>query len=126
MGCFDQNSKLMEHFKDPHNVGELKNPDAIGHVGNARCGDIMELYLKIKDNKIIDAKFKTFGCAAAIASTSVLTDLIKGKKIDQVLDISHQEIKKVLGKMPAHKFHCTVLAENALKEAIKNYKEKNE
>ncbi len=126
MGCFDQNSKLMEHFKDPHNVGEMENPDAIGHVGNARCGDIMELYLKIKDNKIIDAKFKTFGCAAAIASTSVLTDLIKGKKIDQVLDISHQEIKKVLGKMPAHKFHCTVLAENALKEAIKNYKEKNE
>jgi len=125
MGCFSENGKLMEHFRNPHNVGGMKNPDAIGHVGNARCGDIMELYLKIDNNKIFDIKFKTFGCAAAIASTSVLTDLVKGKTLDEALNVSGKEIKEMLGEMPAHKYHCTMLADSALKDAIKNYKEKN-
>ncbi|HKL17180.1 MAG TPA: iron-sulfur cluster assembly scaffold protein [Patescibacteria group bacterium] len=126
MGCFSENSKLMEHFNNPHNVGDMENPDAIGHVGNAQCGDIMELYLKIENEIIVDAKFKTFGCAAAIASTSVLTDLVKGKSLSKALNISNKEIKEMLGKMPAHKYHCTMLAADALKDAIKKYKEKDE
>ena len=125
MGCFDENSEIMEHFFHPRNVGKIDNPDAIGKIGNAMCGDIMELYLKIKDSKIIDAKFQTFGCAAAISSTSVLTELIKGKTIDQALKISNKKIREILGKMPPHKYHCTVLAEQALKDAIENYKKKH-
>ncbi|MBU4370149.1 iron-sulfur cluster assembly scaffold protein [Patescibacteria group bacterium] len=122
MGCFDENSEIMEHFFHPRNVGKIDNPDAIGHVGNPKCGDIMDLYLKIKDNIIIDAKFQTYGCAAAIASTSVLTELIKGKSIYEALKISNKKIREVLGEMPPHKYHCTVLAEQALKAAIEDYK----
>ena len=125
MGCFDENSEIMEHFFHPRNVGEIDNPDAIGKVGNAMCGDIMELYLRVKDNIIIDAKFKTYGCAAAIASTSVLTELIKGKTIEQALEISNKKIREMLGKMPKHKYHCTVLAEQALKDAVEDYKKKH-
>ena len=124
MGCFDDNSQIMEHFLQPKNVGKMKNPDAVGHIGNVMCGDIMEIYLKIKNNKIIDAKFQTYGCAAAIASTSVLTELIKGKTINQVLNLSHKKIMEVLGKVPDHKYHCTVLAEQALKSAIDDFKSK--
>ncbi len=126
MGCFDENSEIMDHFLHPRNVGKLDNPDAIGKVGNMMCGDIMEIYLKVKDNVIEDIKFQTFGCAAAIASTSVLTELVKGKIIDQALEISNKKIREILGEMPKHKYHCTVLAEQALKNAIENYKKKRD
>lgn len=125
MGCFDENSQIMEHFLHPRNVGKMDNPDGVGHIGNPMCGDIMELYIKVKNRKIIDAKFLTYGCAAAIASTSVLTELIKGKTVDQVLKISNKKIKQVLGEMPVHKYHCTVLAEQALRSAIEDYQKKH-
>ncbi|MBL7053888.1 iron-sulfur cluster assembly scaffold protein [Patescibacteria group bacterium] len=124
MGCFDENSKIMEYFLHPKNMGKMKNPDGVGHVGNVTCGDIMELYLKIKDERIVDVKFQTYGCAAAISSTSVLTELIKGKKIAEVVNFSHEKIMKELGEVPNHKYHCTVLAEEALKSALDDYKEK--
>lgn len=126
MGCFDEDSKIMEHFLNPRNVGEIKNPDGKGKIGNPTCGDIMEFFIKVKDNKIVEAKFKTYGCAAAIASTSILTELIIGKTIDEALEISNQKIREVLGKMPKHKYHCTVLAEQALKSAIEDYQKRNE
>lgn len=113
--------KLMEHFKNPHNQGRIEKADAIGEVGNIRCGDIMKIYLKIKDNKIKDIKFETLGCAAAIAATSVLTDLAKGKTLEQALRITKDNIVQELGGVPAPKFHCSVLAQEALKKAIINY-----
>lgn len=124
MGCFDENSQIMDHFLHPRNVGKMDKPDGIGKIGNPLCGDIMELHIKVKDNIITDAKFQTYGCAAAIASTSVLTELVKGKDIKQALKISNQKIKEVLGEMPKHKYHCTILAEQALKAAIKDYQKK--
>lgn len=125
MGCFDEDSKIMEHFLNPRNVGEIKNPDGKGRIGNPTCGDIMEFFIKVEDDKIVDAKFKTYGCAAAIASTSILTELIIGKKIDKALEISNKKIREVLGKIPKHKYHCTVLAEQALKAAIEDYQKKH-
>jgi len=124
MGCFDENSEILEHFFHPRNVGKIDNPDAIGKVGNTMCGDIMEIYLKVKDNIIEDIKFQTYGCAAAIASTSVLTELVKGKSINEALKISNKKIRDILGDMPQHKYHCTVLAEQTLKDAIEDYKKK--
>jgi nitrogen fixation NifU-like protein len=126
MGCFDKNSEIMDHFLHPRNVGKLDNPDGVGRIGNPTCGDIMELQIKVEDGKIIDAKFQTYGCAAAIASTSSLTELIKGKTIAEALKISNKKIKEVLGEMPPHKYHCTVLAEQALKAAINDYQKKHE
>jgi len=125
MGCFDENSQIMDHFLHPRNVGKIDDADAVGHVGNPTCGDIMDFYIKVKDGKITDAKFLTYGCAAAIASTSVLTELVKGKTITEALVISNKKIKEVLGEMPTHKYHCTVLAEQALKAAIEDYQKKN-
>ena len=125
MGCFDENSEIMEHFFHPRNVGKMDEPDATGKIGNAMCGDIMEIYLKVKDNVIEDVKFQTYGCAAAIASTSVLTELVKGKSIDEALKISNKKIREILGEMPQHKYHCTVLAEQTLKDAIEDYKKKH-
>jgi len=125
MGCFDENSEIMEHFLHPRNVGKIDEPDAIGKVGNAMCGDIMEIYLKVKDNIIKDIKFQTYGCVAAIASMSVLTEMVKGKSIDEALKISNKKIRELLGEMPKHKYHCTVLAEQALKAAIEDYKKKH-
>ena len=116
--------KVMEHFHHPRNVGEIENPDGIGHVGNPVCGDVMELYLKIKDNIIVDVKFKTFGCGAAIASSSILTELIKGKSIDEALAISNKSVIEALGGLPPVKRHCSVLAEEALKSAIEDYVKK--
>ncbi|MDD5173158.1 MAG: iron-sulfur cluster assembly scaffold protein [Patescibacteria group bacterium] len=126
MGQFDKNSELMDHFLHPRNVGKLDNPDAIGKVGNITCGDIMEIYLKVENNIIKNIKFQTFGCAAAIASTSVLTELVKGKTLEEALKISSKRIREILGEMPPHKYHCTVLAEQALKDAIENYQKKSE
>lgn len=116
--------KVMEHFRNPRNVGEIKDPDGVGHVGNAVCGDIMELYIKVKDNIIVDAKFKTFGCGAAIATSSMVTELVKGKSVDEALRISNRAVAEALGGLPSIKMHCSVLAEDALKSAIEDYLKK--
>jgi nitrogen fixation NifU-like protein len=117
--------KVMEHFKNPRNVGEMENPDGIGHVGNPVCGDIMELYIKVKDNVITDAKFKTFGCGAAIATSSMVTELVKGKTIDEALKVSNHAVAEALGGLPPVKMHCSVLAEEALRSAIDDYRKKH-
>ena len=113
--------KVMEHFRHPRNVGEIKNPDGIGHVGNPICGDIMELYIKVKNNKIIDAKFKTFGCGAAIATSSMITGMVKGKTIEEAVKISNKAVVEALDGLPPVKMHCSVLAKDALKSAIDDY-----
>jgi nitrogen fixation NifU-like protein len=114
--------KVMEHFASPHNVGELKDANAIGEVGNAQCGDIMRMYLKIEDDVIKDASFKTFGCCAAIASSSVATDMIKGKTIEEALALKNSDVVEALDGLPPIKIHCSVLAEEAIKSAIENYR----
>ena len=113
--------KVMEHFKNPRNVGDIENPDGVGHVGNPTCGDVMELYIRVKDNVISDAKFKTFGCGAAIATSSMVTELVKGKTIEEALEISNKAVIEALDGLPAIKIHCSVLAEEALKMAIEDY-----
>lgn len=115
--------KVMEHFRNPRNVGEIENPDGIGHVGNPVCGDIMELYIKVNDGIIVDAKFKTFGCGAAIATSSIVTEMVKGKSIKKALKISNKAVAEALDGLPAVKMHCSVLAEEALKSAIEDYLE---
>jgi len=117
--------KVIEHFTHPRNVGKIDNPDGVGRVGNPVCGDVMELYIKVQDNKIIDAKFQTFGCAAAIATSSMVTELVKGKTIDEALKIGNQTVTEALGGVPPLKRHCSVLAEEALKKAIKDYQQKS-
>lgn len=116
--------KVMEHFMHPRNVGQMENPDGVGHVGNPICGDIMELYIKVKDNIIVDAKFKTFGCGAAIATSSMVTELVKGKTIEQTLEISNKTVAEALDGLPPVKMHCSMLAEEALKLAIEDYLKK--
>ena len=118
--------KVMEHFASPHNVGELKDANAIGEVGNAQCGDIMRMYLKIEDDVIKDASFKTFGCCAAIASSSVATDMIKGKTIEEALALKNSDVVEALDGLPPVKIHCSILAEDAIKAAIADYKSKRE
>jgi nitrogen fixation NifU-like protein len=114
--------KVMEHFRNPHNVGEIPDADGIGNVGNAICGDILRLYLKVNEKEIItDAKFKTMGCGAAIATSSMVTDLVKGKTVDEALKISNRAVAEALGGLPPIKMHCSVLAEQALKSAIDDY-----
>ena len=112
---------VMDHFMHPRNVGEIENPDGVGQVGNAKCGDIMKMYLKIRDNVIQDVKFETFGCGSAIASSSMATEMIKGKTIDEALDVTNRQVVDALGGLPAHKLHCSVLAEESIKSAIKDY-----
>lgn len=118
-------TKVMEHFRNPRNVGQIENPDGIGHVGNPICGDIMELYIKVKDGIIVDAKFMTFGCGAAIATSSMVTEMVKGKTIEEALEISNRTVAEALGGLPPIKMHCSVLAEEALKSAIEDYLAKN-
>lgn len=113
--------KVMDHFTNPRNVGEIKDADGIGEVGNAKCGDIMRIYLKVTDNRITDIKFKTFGCGAAIATSSMVTEMVKGKSLDEALKISNQAVAEALGGLPPVKMHCSNLAADALQEAIKNY-----
>ena len=113
--------KVMDHFKNPRNVGEIENPDGVGHVGNPVCGDIMELYIKVEDEIIVDAKFKTFGCGAAISTSSIVTELVKGKNIKEALKISNKAVAEALDGLPPVKMHCSVLAEEALKSAIEDY-----
>ena len=112
---------VMDHFMHPRNVGEIENPDGVGQVGNAKCGDIMKMYLKIKDDRIEDAKFETFGCGSAIASSSMATELIKGKTVDEALAVTNKQVVDALGGLPAYKLHCSVLAEESIKSAIKDY-----
>lgn len=112
---------VMDHFMHPRNVGEIENPDGVGQVGNAKCGDIMKMYLKIKDGVIEDVKFETFGCGSAIASSSMATEMIKGKTIDEALAVTNRQVVEALGGLPAHKLHCSVLAEESIKSAIKDY-----
>lgn len=114
--------KVMEHFRNPHNVGEIPDASGIGNVGNPVCGDIMRLYIKVDDKGVItEAKFKTFGCGAAIATSSMVTDLVKGKTIDEALKISNRAVAEALGGLPKIKMHCSVLAEEALRAAINDY-----
>ncbi len=117
--------KVIEHFKNPHNQGDMNDADAVGQKGNMACGDVMKIYVKVKDNVISDIKFETFGCAAAIAVTSSLTDMVKGKTIEEALDVTKSDIVDDLGGLPKPKIHCSMLGVDALHEAIKNYKEKN-
>ena len=116
--------KVMDHFMNPRNMGEIEEADGVGEVGNPACGDVMKLYLKIEGDIIVDAKFKTFGCGAAIASSSMTTELIKGKTIDEALRISNEAVAEALGGLPPAKQHCSVLAEDALKEALEDYKKR--
>lgn len=117
--------KVMEHFQNPRNVGEIENADGIGQVGNPRCGDIMKMYLKIEDGIIKDVKFKTFGCGSAIASSSMATELIKGKTIDEAMEITNKKVAEELDGLPPIKMHCSVLAEQAIKAALLDYSQKH-
>ena len=116
---------VMDHFMHPRNVGEIPNADGVGEVGNAKCGDIMKMYLKIKDNVIEDAKFETFGCGSAIASSSMATEMIKGKSIHEAMQLTNKAVAEALDGLPAHKLHCSVLAEEAIKNALKDYYDRN-
>ena len=118
------NEKVMDVFRNPKNVGEIENPDGVGTVGNASCGDIMQISLKIENDIIVDAKFKTFGCAAAIATSSTATEMIKGMTIEEALKVTNKKVVETLGGLPSQKLHCSVLAEEAIKKAIENYLEK--
>lgn len=116
--------KVMDHFLHPRNVGEIQDADGIGNVGNPVCGDIMRLYIKVEDGKITDVKFKTFGCGAAISTSSMVTEMVKGKTIAEALSVTNKAVAEALGGLPAVKMHCSVLAEEALKSAIEDYRKK--
>ncbi len=116
--------KVIDHFANPRNVGEIENADGIGEVGNSKCGDIMKMYIKVEDNTIADVKFKTFGCGAAIATSSMATELIKGKTIDDALQLTNKAVMEALDGLPPVKVHCSVLAEEAIKAAVSDYYKK--
>lgn len=118
--------KVMDHFRNPRNVGVIEDADGIGEVGNAKCGDIMKIYLQIDNEIITDVKFETFGCGSAIASSSMATELIKGKPVSEALQLSNKAVAEALDGLPAHKMHCSVLAEEAIKAAIEDYYKKND
>ena len=117
--------KVMDHFINPRNVGVIEDADGVGEVGNAKCGDIMKIYLKIRDGIVEDVKFETFGCGSAIASSSMATELIKGKPVSDALSLTNKAVVDALDGLPAHKLHCSVLAEEAIKSALKDYYDKN-
>ena len=117
--------KVMDHFRNPRNVGVIEDADGIGEVGNARCGDIMKMYLKIEDGIIQDVKFETFGCGSAIASSSMATELIKGKSVDEAMQLTNKAVAEALDGLPAYKMHCSVLAEEAIRAALEDYAQKN-
>lgn len=116
--------KVMDHFRNPRNLGIIEDADGVGEVGNAKCGDIMKMYLKVNDNIIEDVKFETFGCGSAIASSSMATELIKGKSLDEALQLTNRAVAEALDGLPPHKVHCSVLAEEAIKSAVEDYYEK--
>ena len=117
--------KVMDHFMHPRNVGTIENADGVGEVGNAKCGDIMKIYLKIENDIITDVKFETFGCGSAIASSSMATEMIKGKSIHEALELTNKAVAEALDGLPAHKMHCSVLAEEAIKKALTDYFDKH-
>lgn len=117
--------KVMDHFRNPRNIGVIADADGVGEVGNAKCGDIMKIYLKIQEDTIVDVKFETFGCGSAIASSSMATELIKGKPVSEALALTNKAVAEALDGLPAHKLHCSVLAEEAIKAALKDYYERN-
>ena len=112
---------VMDHFRNPRNVGALENPDGVGEAGNPVCGDIMKIYLRVEDEVITDVKFETFGCGSAIASSSMATELIRGRPVCEALALTNKAVAEALGGLPAHKLHCSVLAEEAIKKAIEDY-----
>ncbi|MBF8257887.1 MAG: Fe-S cluster assembly scaffold protein NifU [Actinobacteria bacterium] len=118
-------AKVMEHFMNPRNVGEIENADGVGEVGNPACGDMMRLYLKVEAGRIVDAKFRTFGCGAAIASSSMLTEMIKGKTVEEAQAITNQQVAEALDGLPPVKIHCSVMAEQAVKSALDDYAKKH-
>ena len=113
--------KGMDHFRNPRNVGAIEDADAVGEVGNAKCGDIMKMYLKIKDDIVEDVKFETFGCGSAIASSSMATEMIKGRPVSEAMNLTNKAVAEALDGLPAHKIHCSVLAEEAIKSALEDY-----
>ena len=117
--------KVMDHFQNPRNLGKMEDDDGIGEVGNAKCGDIMKMYIKVKDGVISDVKFNTFGCGSAIATSSMATEMIKGKPVEEALKLSNQAVVEALDGLPTHKIHCSVLAEEAVRAAVKDYYDKN-
>lgn len=117
--------KVMDHFMNPRNVGKIEDADGIGEVGNAKCGDIMKIYIKVENDIITDVKFNTFGCGSAIASSSMATEMIKGKPVDEALELTNKAVAEALDGLPAHKLHCSVLAEEAIKAAIEDYRNRN-
>lgn len=117
--------KVLDHFTNPRNVGEINDADGVGQVGNPKCGDIMKMYLKIENNIIVDAKFKTFGCGAAVATSSMATELVRGKTVDEALKITNKAVAEALDGLPPVKMHCSNLAEEAIRAAIEDYKRKN-
>ncbi len=117
--------KVMDHFQNPRNVGKMEDADGVGEVGNAKCGDIMKMYIKVDKGRIMDVKFNTFGCGSAIATSSIATEMIKGKRIEEALQLSNKAVVEALDGLPAHKVHCSVLAEEAVKAAVKDYYDKN-
>lgn len=118
-------ARVMDHFRNPRNVGTIDDADGVGEVGNSVCGDIMKIYLKIENDVIVDVKFETFGCGSAIASSSMASEMIKGKKVSEALKLTNQAVAEALDGLPAHKMHCSVLAEEAIKKALKDYYDKN-
>ena len=116
--------KVMDHFMNPRNVGKIEDADGVGEVGNAKCGDIMKIYIKVNDGIITDVKFNTFGCGSAIASSSMATEMIKGKPVSEALELTNKAVAEALDGLPAHKLHCSVLAEEAIKAAIEDYEKK--
>ena len=123
--AMNYSEKVMDHFQNPRNVGKIENADGVGEVGNAKCGDIMKIYLKIDDGIITDVKFNTFGCASAIATSSMATELIKGKPVSEALKLTNPAVVEALDGLPPVKIHCSVLAEEAVKAAVKDYYDKN-
>ena len=117
--------KVMDHFQNPRNLGKMENADGIGEVGNAKCGDIMKMYIKVEDGIITDVKFNTFGCGSAIATSSMATEMIKGKPVSEALQLTNRAVVEALDGLPAHKLHCSVLAEEAVRAAIRDYYDRN-
>lgn len=118
--------KVLEHFRNPRNMGRIENADGIGKVGNPVCGDVMYIYIKVEDDKIVDCKFETFGCAAAIATSSMVTEMVKGKTIEEALKITNRQVAEALDGLPPVKYHCSLLAEEGIKAAIEDYLKKKE
>lgn len=121
----EYSEKVLDHFTHPRNVGKIDDADGVGEVGNAKCGDIMKMYIKVKDEIITDVKFNTFGCASAIAASSLATELIKGKPLDYAMGVTNKQVVDELGGLPEHKIHCSVLAEEAIRAAIEDYRSKH-